>query len=64
MVNPSGVALSEAEINLLSRELSFGPTPRHINKQEILDNLESYFRHLRRKEYFQEEENEEEQNNA
>ena len=64
MVNLSGVALSEAEINLLSRGLSFCPTPHRINKEEILDDLESYFRRLRLKEYFLEEENEEEQNDA
>ena len=45
-VNLSGIALSEDEIDLLSRVLSFPPTPCHINTKETLDNLESYFRCL------------------
>ena len=50
--------------NLRSRGLSFCPTPHRINKEKILDDLESYFRHSRLKEYFLEEENEEDQNDA
>ena len=42
VVNLSGVTLSEAETNLLSKGLSFCPTPRHIKKEEILDNLEKF----------------------
>ena len=64
MVNLSGVALSEAEINLLSRGLSFCHTPHHINKEDVFGALESYFRCLRLKEYFLEEDNEEEQSDA
>ena len=60
MVNLSGVALSEAEMNLLSNGLSFCPTPRHMKKEEILDDLEKFFRRLRLKEFFLEEEEEEE----
>ena len=55
-MNLSGVALGRAEINLLSKGLSFCPTPRHMKKEEILDNLEKFFRRLRLKEFFQEEE--------
>ena len=64
VVNLSGVALDKAEINLLSKGLSFCPTPRHMKKEEILDNLEKFFRRLRLKELFQEEEEEEEEMDA
>ena len=57
MVNLSGSALSEAEINLLSKGLSFCPTPRHID-------LEKFFRQLRLKEFFLEEEEAEEESDA
>ena len=63
MVNLSGVPLSETEINLLSKGLSFCLTTHHVRKEEILDDLKSYFRHLRLKEFFLEEA-EEEQNDA
>ena len=33
VVNLSGIALSEAEINLLSKGLSFCPTPLYIEKE-------------------------------
>ena len=59
MVNLSGVALAEAEINLVSKGFSFCPTPRCMKKEEILDILEKFFRRLRLKEFFQEEEEEE-----
>ena len=58
VVNLSGIALSEAEINLLSKGLSICPTPRHIEKEQILDDLEKFFRRLRLKEFFLEEEEE------
>ena len=56
VINVSGVALDNHEINLLSRELSFCPTPRCANKEMILNNLEDYFRHLCLKEFFLDEE--------
>ena len=59
VVNLSGVPLSEEEVKLLSRGLSFCPTPHHNNKEEILDDLEGYFRRLRLKEFFLEEDEEE-----
>ena len=60
VVNPSRVALGEEEINLLSKGLSFCPTPPHMEKEEILDDLEKFFTLLRLKKFFQEEEEEEE----
>ena len=56
MVNLSGVALNEDEIHLLSRGLSFCPTPHHLNKKDLLDDLERFFRHLHVKEFFMVEE--------
>ena len=52
VINLSGVHLSEDEVKLLSKGLSFCPTPRRADKDEILDDLESYFRRLRLKEFF------------
>ena len=52
VINLSRIHLSKDEVNLLSRGLSFCPTPRRANKEEILDNLEGYFRHLNLKESF------------
>ena len=60
VVNLSGVTLGEAEINLLSKELSFCPIPHHMEKEEIRDDVERFFRWLRLKESFQEKEEEEE----
>ena len=64
MVNLSGNALREAEINLLSNGLSFCPTPCLIEKEQILDDLEKFFRKLRLKEFFLEEEEAEEDSDA
>ena len=47
-----GVALDNEELSLLSRGLSFCPTPGQVNHEEILDDLEGYFRRLRLKEFF------------
>ena len=60
MVNLSGSALDDAEINLLSKGLYYCPTPRHMKKEEILGDLEKFFTWLRLKEFFNEEEEEEE----
>ena len=58
MVNLSRNALSEAEINLLSKGLYFCPTPRHIEKEQSLNDLAKFFRWLRLKEFVEEEEEE------
>ena len=42
VVNLSGNALSEAEINLLLKRPSFCPTTSHIEKEHIVDNLEKF----------------------
>ena len=44
VIDLSSVALNEDEIHLLSKGLSFCPTPHHLNKKELLDDLESFFR--------------------
>ena len=53
VVNLSNATLSEAEINLLSKRLSFCPTPSRLETTEIEDDLESYYRYLRLKELLQ-----------
>ena len=59
VINLSGAALDNDKINLLSRGLSFCPTPRQVNKEEVLDDLEGYFRRLRLNEFFLDEDDEE-----
>ena len=63
-INLSGVALHNNEINLLSRGLSFCPTPGQVNKEAVLDDLEGYFRRLNLKEFFLDEDDEEISDNA
>ena len=52
VVNLSGVALSTDESSLLSKGLSFCPTPRSLDADRMLDDLEGFFRRLRLKEFF------------
>ena len=52
VINLSRIHLSEDEVKLLSRGLSFCPTPRRASKEEVLDDLEGYFRCLRLKKFF------------
>ena len=39
VINLSGIHLSEDEVNLLSKRLSFCPTPWRADEEEILDDL-------------------------
>ena len=50
--NLSGIDHSTDELKLLSRGPSFFPTPRRVNRNEVLDGLECYLRRLRLKEFF------------
>ena len=52
VVNLSECPLSSDEVQLLSRGLSFCPTPPHLNSPQVLDDLERYNRRLRLKEFF------------
>ena len=52
VVNLSRVALSDDEISLLSKRLTFCPVPGRVNEDEVLDDLENYFRRLRLTEFF------------
>ena len=52
VINLSNVTLSNAEIKLLSRGLTFVPTPRRITWSEIQADLNEFARRLRLKEYF------------
>ena len=42
VINLSSAALDDDEIKLLSRGLSFCPTPRQVNSEAVLDDLEGY----------------------
>ena len=52
VVNLSSVDLSEAEIKLLSKGLSFCPTPRKVDWIELRADAEDFSCRLRLKEYF------------
>ena len=52
MVNLSTVDLSEAEVKLLSKGLSFCPTPQKIDWIELKADLEDFSCRLGLKEYF------------
>ena len=56
VVNLSGIPLSEAETSLLSKGLSFCPTPPQLQTVQLENDLESYFRRLRLREFFLDEE--------
>ena len=52
VINLSRVHLTDDELKVLCRGLSFCPIPRRANHEEILDDLEGYIRRLRLKEFF------------
>ena len=52
VANISGFTVSDAETTLLSRGLSFCPTPRHFDRKQIVDYIESFHRRLHMKEFF------------
>ena len=58
VVNLSGKNLSVEENTLLSKGLSFCPTLRRPDENQLLDDLESFFRWLRLREFFLDQENE------
>ena len=57
-VRPNVINLSKDEISLFSKGLKFIPTPKHINKVLIKEELETYGRKLRLMWYYQNEERE------
>ena len=56
VINISSVALSEGEKTLLSRGLSFCPTPPSVNTFQLQYDLRVFYRRLRLREYFLDEE--------
>ena len=56
VINLSGVPLSEAESSLLDKGLSFCPTPPHMNTFQLQYDLTMFYRRLRLREYFYDEE--------
>ncbi len=59
VVNLSSYDLTEQERSILLKGLKFCPTPGEPNMQEIRNDLKSFFRKLKLRDYFYEEENEE-----
>ena len=57
-VSPDVINLSKDEISLLSKGLKFIPTPKHINKVFIKEELETYGRKLRLMWHYRNEEQE------
>ena len=60
VVNLCRLPLIDSGINLLSKRLSFCHTSQHLNKIKTVDDLDSFFRCLRLREFFIDEEEEEE----
>ena len=52
IVNLSGVTLTNVEFHVLLRGLSFCLTPCYLNKDHLVDDLESYYRHIHLKKFF------------
>ena len=52
VVNLSSSPLSEAETSLLSKGLKFCPTPPEVNQIALSQDLSSYYRRIRLKEFF------------
>ena len=52
VVNLSEIQLSPAEVTLLSKGLSFCPTPPQLDTFQLQNDLEDFYRHLRPKEFF------------
>ena len=57
VINLCNVQLSEAEIKLLSRELTFVRTPQRINWSEIQADIDDFARRLRLKDLFDKDRN-------
>ena len=52
VLNLSSVELSDTEVSLLSKGLTFCPTPREPNDREIREDTRKFFRRLRVREYW------------
>ena len=52
MINLSSCSLSTDEISVLSRGLTFCPTPRHINWPEVSADIYDFSRRMRLTEFF------------
>ena len=52
VVNLSNYQLNEEEIKVLAKGLKFIPSPRNINKTEVLADIKKFSRRMRLKEYF------------
>ena len=57
VVNLSNYQLTDDEIKVLARGLKFIPSPRNINKTEVLVDIKKFGRRMRLKEFFHERNN-------
>ena len=57
VVNLSNYQLTEDEIKVLARGLKFIPSPRNINKTEVLSDIKKFGRRMRLKEFFHDKNN-------
>ena len=62
VVNLSGETLSKEENILPSKGLSFCPTPTQLDENQLLDDLEDFFRRLCLREFFLDQEADEKMN--
>ena len=52
MINLSSIELSDCELDVLSRGLSFCPVPGEVDDLQLKLDLDAFFRRLRLKEFF------------
>ena len=57
VVNLSNYQLTDDEIKVLARGLKFIPSPRNINKTEVLADIKKFGRQMRLKEFFHDKNN-------
>ena len=53
VVNLSSITLTQSQLEVLEKGLTFCPTPNHMNIVQIWDDLEKFFRRLRLKKHFE-----------
>ncbi|XP_078583735.1 uncharacterized protein LOC144866254 [Branchiostoma floridae x Branchiostoma japonicum] len=52
VVNLSGLPLADIDILALSKGLNFSPSPTDLNRQQLIEDLHAFFRRLRLRELF------------
>ena len=52
MINVSNVQLSDSELSLLSKGLSFCPKPSHVDKFQLKEDISQFTRRVKLKDFF------------